>query len=168
MFWQLLVPGTQTVTVTNATLVEVYPRLDGPASTTIGAELPLAEEGLTATVAVPATPLFCAEVAVTVSTMLVVTVGAVSNPEEEMLPALALQLTAVLKFPVPVTVAVHWLVPPEVIELGEQLTPTETTLELPPPPLPPHAAKPIMLATASNSPNLRIITTCLLQRIALV
>ena len=115
----------------------------------------------------PATLLFCADVAVTVSIRLVVTVGAVSNPEEEMDPALALQLTAVLKLPVPVTVAEHWLVPPEATEVGEQLTPTDTTLELPPP-LPPQAAKPIMLATASNSPNLRIITTCLLQRIALV
>ncbi len=153
--------------MTNATLVEVYPKPGGPASTTIGAELPLAVEGLTATVAVPATPLFCTDVAVTVSTRLVVTVGAVSNPEEEMDPALALQLTAVLKLPVPVTTAEHWLVPPELTEVGEQLTLTEATVELPPP-LPPQAASPMMLATASNSPNLRIITTCLLQRISLV
>jgi hypothetical protein len=98
--------------------------------------------------------------------VLLVTEGAVNTPAEEMDPALALQVTALLKLPVPPTVALHWLVPPELTVPGEQLTVTEVTLELDPPP--PQAAIPMMLATASNSPNLRIITTNLLQRISLV
>jgi hypothetical protein len=161
----VLEPGTQTVTVVNATLVEMKLCGAGPASTVIGAIL-LPLEVVTVTVAVPATLLFCTDVAVTVTTWLVE--GAVSNPEAEIVPALALQFTEELKLPVPVTVAEHWLVPFGATVAGEQLTPTETTLELPPPPFPPQAAKPITLATASNSTNLRIITTCLLQRIALV
>lgn len=38
------------------------------------------------------------------------TTGAVNKPEDEIVPALAVQVTAELKFPVPATVAEHWLV----------------------------------------------------------
>jgi len=38
------------------------------------------------------------------------TTGAVNRPVDEIVPALALHVTALLKLPVPVTVAEHWLV----------------------------------------------------------
>jgi hypothetical protein len=148
-------------------LVEVYPKPGGPASTTIGATLDPADGAVTVTVVVPATLVFCVEVAVTVTDVFEVTVGAVSRPPGEIVPALAVQVTPVLKLPVPPTTAVHWVEAPELIVLGEQLTVTDVTLEELDPPLPPQAAKPMMLPNASNSPNLRIITTFLLQRISL-
>jgi len=48
--------------------------------------------------------------------------------------------------------------------LGEQLTLTPVTLldGFDPPPLPPQAAMPRMLAIANHNPMLRIVTTCLL------
>jgi hypothetical protein len=76
----------------------------------IGATLAPALCGLIVTDAVPDTPEFWTEVAVTVSTRLVLTTGAVSTPEAEIEPALALQVTVETKLPVPVTVAEHWLV----------------------------------------------------------
>jgi hypothetical protein len=102
--------------------------------------------------------VFCTDVAVTVSTRLVVTTGAVNKPVVEIEPALALHVTDVLKLPVPLTVAVHWLLPPEVTVVGEQLTLTEVTVDPEEPPLPPQAAITIMLPNTSNSPNLRTIT----------
>jgi hypothetical protein len=110
------------------------------------------------TLAVPATLVFCVDVAVTVTDVIVVTEGAVNKPVEETEPAVALQVTPELKLPVPLTVAVHWLVPPEVTVVGEQLTATDVTVEPEDPPLPPQAAITIMLPSTSNSPILRIIT----------
>jgi hypothetical protein len=72
-----------------------------------GATLPPAEGGFTVTLAVPATLVFCVEVAVTVTVVIVVTEGALNRPAAEIVPALALQVTALLKLPVPFTVAVH-------------------------------------------------------------
>ena len=96
------------------------------------------------------------EMAVTVTSRLVVTCGALSNPEEEMDPAVVLQVTAVLKLPVPLTFAEHWLVPPEVMVDGEQLTLTPVMLEdVDPPPLPPQAASHMTQITAGNKPTLR-------------
>jgi len=46
-------------------------------------------------------------VAVTVTDVIVVTEGAVNKPVEEIVPALAVHVTPVLKLPVPLTVAVH-------------------------------------------------------------
>ena len=67
-----------------------------------------------------------------------------------------LQVTAVLKLPVPLTFAEHWLVPPEVMVDGEQLTLTPVILEaVDPPPLPPQAASHITQTTASNKRTLR-------------
>ena len=124
-----------------------------------GATLPPAAGGFTVTLAVPATLVFCVEVAVTVTDVIVVTEGAVNKPAEEIVPALALHVTPELKLPVPLTVAEHWLVPPDATVVGEQLTVTEVTVD--PPPLdepPPQAAITTMLPSTSNSPNLRIIT----------
>ncbi len=52
-------------------------------------------------------------------------VGAVSTPDDEIVPAVANQVTAELKLPVPCTVAVHWAVPPVVTVDGWQLTDTD-------------------------------------------
>lgn len=73
-----------------------------------------------------------------------------------MLPADALQVTLWLKLPVPETVAVHWLVPPEVTVEGEQLTLTPVMVELfevPPPP--PQAAIQKTFTATNKSANLR-------------
>jgi len=114
---------------------------------------------LTVTLAVPATLVFCVEVAVTVTEVMAVTEGAVNKPLEEIVPALAVHVTPELKLPVPPTVAEHWLVPPELTVVGTQLTLTEVTEDDDdPPPLPPQAAIKIMLPKTSNSPNLRTIT----------
>ncbi len=123
-----------------------------------GATLPPAAGGFTVTLAVPDTLVFCVEVAVTVTDVIVVTEGAVNKPAEEIVPALAVHVTAVLKLPVPLTVAEHWLVPPELTVVGEQLTVTDVTVEPDDPPLPPQATITIMLPNTSNSPNLRTIT----------
>jgi hypothetical protein len=101
------------------------------------------------------------EVAVTVTSKVASTVGAVYRPEEEIDPglpvaALTFQVTEVLKLPVPFTVAEHWLVPPEVTVVGEQLTLTEVMVVLlDPPPPPPQAASHRTLSTASNKEILR-------------
>jgi len=63
--------------------------------------------GLTITLAVPETLVFWAEVAVTVTVVIAVTVGAVRTPEVVIDPALVLQVTVLLKLPVPLTVAEH-------------------------------------------------------------
>ena len=110
------------------------------------------------TLAVPATFVFCVEVAVTVTDVIVVTEGAVNKPLEEIVPADAVHVTPELKLPVPFTVAEHWLVPPELTVVGEQLTVTDVTVEPEDPPLPPQAAITTLLPNTSNSPNLRIIT----------
>jgi hypothetical protein len=111
---------------------------------------------LTVMNAVPDFELSCVEVAVTVTTSVVLTTGAVNTPAEVMVPAVALNVTPVLKVPVPSTAASHWLVPPEGTELGVQLRVTEVMLEtgllLPPPP---QAAIVITLTTTSNNPSVR-------------
>jgi hypothetical protein len=95
-------------------------------------------------------------VAVTVTSRLTVTVGAVSSPEEEIVPAVVLQVTFVLKLPVPLTDAVHWLVPPDVTEEGKQLTLTLVMVELVlDPPLPPQAAIQSTPVKTRKSPTLR-------------
>jgi hypothetical protein len=107
MVWQVLVPGMHTVTVANTTFVEVKDEGAGPASTTMGATFAPVVVGLTMTVAVPDTVVFWVEVAVTVTRKEALVPGAVKSPVEEIDPELAAQVTALLKLPVPVTVAVH-------------------------------------------------------------
>jgi hypothetical protein len=119
--------------------------------------LPPAVVGFTVTEALPLTLVFCVEVAVTVTRRLVVTTGAVSIPDDEMEPADVVQVTLVLKLPLPVTLAEHWLVPPELTAVGEQLTLTLVTVEFEDPPLPPQAAIQSTPVTTSNNPSLRAI-----------
>src|ERR1019366_8411642 len=71
---------------------------------------PLFCSGGTITVAEPDLVPSAAEVAVTVTGP--AAFGAVKRPEAETVPADAFQVTAVLKLPVPCTLAEHWLVCP--------------------------------------------------------
>jgi len=92
----------------------------------------------------PACPNFVVSawaVAVTVAVTFTEVIGAVYKPEDEMVPALAAQLTAV--FALPVTVAVNCCVLPDAMVADDGETETLTwggggavVLELPPPP--PH------------------------------
>jgi hypothetical protein len=61
---------------------------------------------------------------------LAVTEGAVSKPVLSIVPPLLPQVTVVAKVPVPVTVAVHWLVCPDWTAVGVQATVTPETVEL--------------------------------------
>src|SRR5271165_2646145 len=71
-------------------------------------------------------------------------------------PLLAVQVTVVRKLPVPDTLAVHWLVWPEVTAVGLQLAPTKVIVDvellLPPPP---QAAAKSRQPTAAKSPRSR-------------
>ena len=80
-------------------------------------------------------PVFVAswvEVAVMVTVVVNGTVDAVKSPVAGvMVPLpLAVHVTAELKLPVPETLAVHWLVWPEVIEVGLQLAPTTVMVDV--------------------------------------
>jgi len=81
------------------------------------------------------------EVALTVTAVLTVTACAVNTPLTSTLPLEDPQLTAVLKLPVPVTVAMQELVWPDCTEVGLHDTVTAVTVELLEPP-PPQAAIP--------------------------
>jgi len=76
-----------------------------------------------------------------------------NKPELDMVPALAVQVTAELKFPVPVTVVEHWLVWPYRMVEGEQLTLTDVIDDDAPLLPPPQAAINPRLASTSNSNN---------------
>jgi hypothetical protein len=102
--------------------------------------------------------LFWTEVAVIVTCNEAFVPGAVNSPAELMVPWLALQFTLVLKLPVPLMVAEHWLVCPEVMVEGEQLTDTPVTVELLLFPLPPQAANQITLPSSRKSPSLRTMS----------
>ena len=111
--------------------------------------------GMTVTVAIPDLLLSWFEVAVTVTEVVAETVGAVSNPEEVIEPALADHVTEALKLPVPVIVAEHWLVPPDCTVDGVQLTLTDEIVD-PPLPLPlPQASMRARLPTTISSPVVR-------------
>ena len=86
------------------------------------------EFGVTVTVAVPYFVGSATLVALTVTVVLAETVGAVNNPELDMLPAVADQVTEVLVEPV--TVAVNGCVPPDatVAEVGAIATCTAGVL----------------------------------------
>ncbi len=73
-----------------------------------------------------------------------------------MVPALAAQVTAELKFPVPITAAEHWLVCPYMMVEGEHVTLTEVIVGDPPLPLLPEPQPAIhnALDTASSTPIL--------------
>src|SRR5271165_275124 len=102
----------------------------------------IAETGVTVTVALAFLVESWIEVAVIVTMVATVTACAVNTPLASMLPALAPQETAVLKLvPVPVTVAVHWLVWPDTTVAGLQVMVTAVMAVLLEP-LPPQAAIP--------------------------
>ena len=90
--------------------------------------------GFTVMVAVPVLLESCEEVAVMVTCKVAFVPGAVNTPDELIEPALADQLTAELKLPVPLTEAVHWLVWFGCNVVGLQDTVTDVMLEDPPPP----------------------------------
>ena len=79
------------VAVVAVSPLTVIPVIDGPS--------------VMAMVEVPATPAVCWLVAVTVTEATFI--GAVRTPAEVIVPALVDQVTAVLNFPTPVTVAAH-------------------------------------------------------------
>lgn len=97
--------------------------------------------GATAMVALAFLVVSWIEVAVIVTEAAALTDCAVNTPLASMVPALVPQETAVLKLPVPVTVAVHWLVWPDCTAVGVQVIDTAVMEELPDPP-PPQAAIP--------------------------
>lgn len=94
--------------------------------------------GLTVIVVVPDFEVSWVEVAVIVTISVAFPPdGAVYMPELEIVPVpvLTFHVTAVLKLPVPITVAEHWLVPPYVIVIGEHESVTEVILGVVTPPL---------------------------------
>jgi hypothetical protein len=96
----------------------------------------MAVTGPTVTVAVAVLVVSCDEIAVTVTGVAAVTAWAVKTPLTSMLPALAAQVTVVMKLPVPVTVATHSLVCPDCTAVGAQATVMAVmvgVVELPPP-----------------------------------
>jgi hypothetical protein len=80
---------------------------------------------VTVTLADPETLVFCTEVALIVA---VPVPEGVNRPLEFTLPSVAVHVTDWLGNPVPVTVALHWLVWDVVIEVGEQGTETPVTV----------------------------------------
>src|SRR5271167_5119940 len=126
----------------------------------IGATLFAAAIAVTVSVAVPDLVESWVEVAVTVADVLPLTImGAVSRPDAEICPVLVVHVTAELKFPVPMTVAEHWLVWPDCTVEGEHDAVTNVMVPvLPPPPLllpPPQAAISTRLPITSRIPKLR-------------
>jgi len=73
----------------------------------------------------------CVDVAVMVTCVAIRLVLAMKTPEVGPIvsPPLALHVTPDLKLPDPETVAVHWLVCPELTAVGLQLAPTATMIE---------------------------------------
>ncbi len=156
MVWQVAVPGMHTVTVTNASFMVVKVCGAGPASTTMGCMLLACCVGFTVTEPVPDLLGSCTEVAVIVANSVTTPPeGAVNRPELEMVPAVVAQVTAELKFPVPITVAEHWLVCPNMMAEGEQVTLTDVIDDPPAPLLPePQATIHNALDTTSSKPIL--------------
>ena len=110
--------------------------------------------GLITTVAVPDSLVFSVEVAVIVTDVGPVTTGAVKVPAELMEPALAVQVTELVKVPVPVTVAKHVSSWPDWMVDGKQLVVTPVTLDGFA--LEPQAASQSTLPMTRKNPNLRI------------
>ena len=85
------------------------------------------------------------------------TVEAVKTPEVGLMVPLplAVQVTVELKFPVPETDAVHWLVWLADTEVGLQLAPTTVMVEVVVPLLPPQAMRVRRQHTAARIPRSR-------------
>src|SRR5271157_4640593 len=107
----------------------------------LAAKLAVAGGGSAMTVVEPDLVASCTDVAVTVIGVAEeIEPGGMSRPDADMVPTDADQLTAELKLPVPVTVAEHWLVWPNGIVAGVQVTRTELMVGAgsAPPMLPPQ------------------------------
>jgi len=156
MVWHVLVLSKHTVTLVKASFTVKKFCGAGPASTMMGCTLVVCCVGFTVTVAVPDLLMSWTEVAVIVTCSEVTPPdGAVSKPEVEIVPALAIHVTPELKFPVPITVAEHWLVWPYRMVEGEQVTVTDVIEDDPPPPLlEPQAAIHSTPDTTSSRPIL--------------
>ena len=114
----------------------------------------IAVTGVTVTVALPVFVVSWIDVAVIVTGVPTFTDCAVKTPFWSTVPALVPHDTALLKMPVPVTVAVHWLVCPDCTEVGVQLMLTAViALLLEPPPL--QAAIPKIANNARIRPRMR-------------
>ena len=113
---------------------------------------------VTVIVAVPICVVSWVDVAVTVTLVLAVTACAVNTPLTSMVPPLAPPLiphvTVVAKLPVPVTVAVHWLVWPDSTVAGLHVTVTPVIAELLVDP-PPQAIIPTTLHKAKSRARAR-------------
>src|SRR5208337_518931 len=127
----------------------------GPASTVSGCRF----TGLMIIVAVPDSAVFCVEVAVIVTDVGPETTGAVKVPLVLIEPALAFQVTLVVKLPVPVTVAKHPIIWLDWMGDGKQLAVTPVTVNALL--LEPQAANHNTLPTTSNSLNLHILLVSL-------
>jgi hypothetical protein len=110
----------------------------------------IAVTGVTVTEVVPVFVLSWTEAALIETVVLAVTAGAVKTPFTSMVPLLDPHVTTVLNVPVPVTVAVHWLVWPDCTEVGVHETVTAVMVELPEP-LPLQATIP----TRANKAKIR-------------
>jgi hypothetical protein len=145
MVWQVVVLGTQTVTLVNASFMVVKLCGCGPASTVSGCEF----TGLIPIGIVPDALVFWVEVAVITTRVGTETTGAVKSPEELTVPKLAFQVTVVAKVPVPVTTVKHWITWPDWMGAGEQPACTPVTVD--PLLLEPQAAIPIITQAATSS-----------------
>lgn len=95
----------------------------------------MAVTGVTVMLADPTLVESWEEEALIVTTVLAFTASAVNTPLTSTVPAEAPQTTAVLKLPVPVTVAVHELVWPDCTEVGaHDIVTAVMVAELEPPP----------------------------------
>jgi len=113
------------------------------------------------TVAVPDSAVFCVEVAVIVTDVGPETTGAVKVPLVLIEPALAFQVTLVVKLPVPVTVAKHPIIWLDWMGDGKQLAVTPVTVNALL--LEPQAANHNTLPTTSKSLNLHILLVSLMD-----
>src|SRR5208337_2361495 len=155
MVWQVLVLGTQTVTLVKASFTAVNVCGCGPASTVMGCRF----TGLTTTMADPDFVVSWVEVAVIVIAVGATTTGAVNTPAVLTEPAVVVQFTMVLKAPVPATVAKQptcWL---DWTGEGKQTVVTLVMVYAAVPPL--QAANHSRLPTTSKSSTLRILLVSL-------
>ena len=113
----------------------------------------MAVTGVTVMVAVPTLVESWDEAALIETVVLVFTAGAVNKPLLSMVPALAPQITEVVKLPVPVTVDVQELVWPDCTEVGVHDTVTAVMVAVLEP-LPPHA----MIPSRENKARIRART----------
>jgi hypothetical protein len=120
----------------------------------------MAGGGFTVTVAAPDLVESCVLVAVIVALPEAgIDEGAVYKPELVIVPESADQVTAELKFPVPVTATEHWLVCPVCMFPGLHVTVTELIVGALPPPPPPFPLPPPQAHMKKGTRNESIISS---------